>query len=200
MKGGLIRRHRFESCCHHHWQMRKYSKLYPCTNTPKPICDTNLNLKLKPKPKYLTIYKRLSLTWVFIVFTSLNKHSCGSYQISHILHFLEIGYFSNLIKTPLQTCARHRQLTSSQGTLRPLRPCYFGHWESIADDWHRATCGVYLKWKVHGECIYLKCDLHGEVRHMIHILLLPLLLLHTHPTYKRLNQLCHCARTDEQIL
>ena len=28
MKGGLIRRHRFKSCCPHHWRIRKYSKLF----------------------------------------------------------------------------------------------------------------------------------------------------------------------------
>ena len=113
--------------------------------------------------------------------------------------FLRDRLFSNFDKIPLQSSARHRQLTPSQGALRPLRLCYFGHWESIADDWHRATCGIYLKWKLHGEAKYMKFNLHGEVRHLIQIVILALLLLllHSHPTYQPPNQLCYSARTYE---
>ena len=92
------------------------------------------------------------------------------------------------------------KLHPSQGTLRPLRPCYFGHWEWLADDWHTATCGICLKWKLHDEAKYLKCNSHIVLTHLLRILALPLLLLlHTHPTYRPPIQLRHSARTHGHI-
>ena len=110
--------------------------------------------------------------------------------------YLRVRFFSNFDKIPLQSSARHRQLTPSQGALRPLRLCYFGHWESVADTWQTSTCGIYLKRKLHDEGTHLKCNLCGEVMHSVQIvtLALLLLLLLSYPTYRYPNQLCYCAR------
>ena len=111
------------------------------------------------------------------------------------LTFLRDRFFSKFDKIPLQSSARHRQPTPSQVALRPLRPCYFGHWESVADEWQRSTCGIYLEWKLHDEGKHLKWNLHSEGRHSLQIVALALLLLLSYPTYRRPNQLCYCART-----
>ena len=112
--------------------------------------------------------------------------------------YLRVRFFSNFDKIPLQSSARYRQLTPSQGALRPLRLCYFGHWESVADTWQTSTCGIYLKRKLHDEGTHLKCNLCGEVMHSVQIvtLALLLLLLLSYPTYRHPNQLCYCARTS----
>ena len=190
-KGTPIIRDRFESCYLHHWQLRRNSHAHTHKHSPNHVWWQSQS-QAQAQARYLTIYMPLTLPWIFTVITWLKWNSCGLYHFLHLLHFLhfwEIVFFSNFDKIPLQSSARHRQLTPSQGALRPLRLCYFGHWESVADDWHRATCGVYLKWKVHGECIYLKCNLHGQFTHTTAA------LLQIYPTNLHLT-ICAIAAAD----
>ena len=66
--------------------------------------------------------------------------------------------FKKHIKTPAEPCAILLQRSPSQGALRPLRPCNFGHWGIVVDEWHTALCGVSLK-----------LNLHVQVKEFVHI-------------------------------
>ena len=125
--------------------------------------------------------------------------------------FLGDRLFFKLFAKPLRSPVRaNYNWIPLKGTHRPIRPIYFwslgvncrrhaqGHtWGLPAG----LTCRIYLKWKVHDEAKYLKCNSHIVLTHLIHILTLalPLLLLYTHPTYRPPIQLRHSARTHEHI-
>ena len=61
------------------------------------------------------------------------------------------------------------------------------------------TCRVDLQdlpeMEVQGECIYLKCNLHGEFTHLIHIVMLRCCMLPIHPTIRHLTN-CAIATAD----
>ena len=62
------------------------------------------------------------------------------------------------IKTPAEPCTNLLQLSPSQGALRPLHLCNFGHWRIVVDEWYTALCEVSLK-----------LNLHVQVKEFVHI-------------------------------
>ena len=128
----------------------------------------------------------------------------------HILHIWEIGYFSNFFAKPLRSpVPANYNCFPLKGTHRPIRPIYFwslgfncrrrgqGHtWGLPAE----VTCRIFLKWKVQGECIYLKRNLHGEFTHIIHILMLRCCMLPIHPTNRRPTNCAIAAAEMKWIL
>ena len=84
------------------------------------------------------------------------KHFCGVSKLS--THKKEIVFFAKKIKTPLEPCTNLLQLSPSQGALRPLHLCNFGHWRIVVDEWYTALCEVSLK-----------LNLHVQVKEFVHI-------------------------------
>ena len=88
---------------------------------------------------------------------------CGSYLFLWRFKTLntqkEIGFFAKKnIKTPAEPCTNLLQLSPSQGALRPLHLCNFGHWRIVVDEWYTALCEVSLK-----------LNLHVQVKEFVHI-------------------------------
>ena len=105
-----------------------------------------------------------------LAFPCGSKHFCGVSKLS--THKKERVFFAKKIKTqkrdrffcqkeiktPVEPCTILLQLSPSQGALRPLHLCNFGHWRIVVDEWYTALCEVSLK-----------LNLHVQVKEFVHI-------------------------------
>ena len=115
------------------------------------------------------------------------------------LTYLGDRLFFKLFAKPLRSPVRaNYNWIPLKGTHRPIRPIYF--WSLGVNCRRRAqghtwglpagfTCRIYLKWRVQGECIYLKCNLHGQFTHTTAA------LLQIYPTNLHLT-ICAIAAAD----
>ena len=91
-----------------------------------------------------------------LAFPCGSKHFCGVSKLS--IHKKRDRFFAKKKKTPLEPCTNLLQLSPSQGALRPLHLCNFGHWRIVVDEWYTALCEVSLK-----------LNLHVQVKEFVHI-------------------------------